>query len=630
MKTFLQTLFFFLLVTQICFAQGYWTKVGDMPEIRYAHTVDEINGKIYIVGGAHKENDPYPTTALIYDITTRNWTEFPLISTEYKVFHTSCAVDGKLYVIGGWTGNPDNFGKMEMFDPSTSLWTSKSPMPTPRGNLTCASMEGKIYVVGGMDRLGYTGLKTMEVYDIANDTWTQLADMPTGRWGPRAISFNGKIFVFGGTTGLATTVYASVEVFDPQTNTWTTKSNMPTNRYQLTTCLLDNRIFTIGGWLSSDTGPIYDKVEIYNPESDEWNTDSSLPVTRALLASIVLDDKIYVYGGSSTNHPLIGSSGIYELTFDDIFAKQPYIDKMYARKDLDSILFLTRFSNINNHQFIAHLIYANLDSIQIDSLNIFDDGLHEDSLANDDLYGVNIPSRATEDFYSLSVSTIDLQTNKYYNTPDRCRFTTAGPIKLDSIFYADGFGSSFNIKVFLLNLGSTKTITNASVKLICDDLWAFPISPNIKNLPNIPPGGIINNSSTFSVKYIDSLFPGYFNFKVEIMSDGWPYWTDSMQVIVTGVEDEVNKVPTEFTLEQNYPNPFNPRTKISWQSPVSSRQVLKIYDVLGNEIATLLNEEKEAGYHSIDFNAADMPSGVYFYQLNVGEFISTKKMILLR
>ena len=101
--------------------------------------------------------------------------------------------------------------------------------------------------------------------------------------------------------------------------------------------------------------------------------------------------------------------------------------------------------------------------------------------------------------------------------------------------------------------------------------------------------------------------------------------------VVVGIkEDAINQVPIDYALDQNYPNPFNPSTKISWQTPVSSRQVLKVYDVLGNEIVTLVNEEKEAGYHSIDFNAADMPSGVYFYQLNVGEFISTKKMILLR
>jgi photosystem II stability/assembly factor-like uncharacterized protein len=85
-----------------------------------------------------------------------------------------------------------------------------------------------------------------------------------------------------------------------------------------------------------------------------------------------------------------------------------------------------------------------------------------------------------------------------------------------------------------------------------------------------------------------------------------------------------------YTLSQNYPNPFNPSTKISWQSPINSHQTLKVYDVLGNEVATLLNEYKSAGSYEIDFNASSLSSGIYFYRLQAGSFIQTKKMILLK
>jgi len=88
--------------------------------------------------------------------------------------------------------------------------------------------------------------------------------------------------------------------------------------------------------------------------------------------------------------------------------------------------------------------------------------------------------------------------------------------------------------------------------------------------------------------------------------------------------------PDEFKLFQNYPNPFNPTTRIRWQSPVSGRQTLKVYDVLGKEVAALVNEEKPAGSYEVEFNASSLPSGVYFYQLKVDKFIKTNKMILLR
>jgi hypothetical protein len=112
------------------------------------------------------------------------------------------------------------------------------------------------------------------------------------------------------------------------------------------------------------------------------------------------------------------------------------------------------------------------------------------------------------------------------------------------------------------------------------------------------------------------------------------------QVAVTGVgkDNPVNVeerliTPLVFTLEQNYPNPFNPGTRISWQSPVSSWQTLKVYDVLGNEITTLVDDSKPAGSYEVEFNVVQfraMGSGVYFYQLKAGSFVQTRKMILLK
>ncbi|MCH7770810.1 MAG: T9SS type A sorting domain-containing protein [Bacteroidetes bacterium] len=99
---------------------------------------------------------------------------------------------------------------------------------------------------------------------------------------------------------------------------------------------------------------------------------------------------------------------------------------------------------------------------------------------------------------------------------------------------------------------------------------------------------------------------------------------------VLPVEEENNLIVEEFKLFQNYPNPFNPSTRI--QYAVSSRQFvsLKVYDVLGNEIAVLVNEEKPAGTYELEWDASRFPSGVYFYQLRSGSFVQTKKMILLK
>ncbi|GMU96052.1 reprolysin-like metallopeptidase [Ignavibacterium album] len=89
-------------------------------------------------------------------------------------------------------------------------------------------------------------------------------------------------------------------------------------------------------------------------------------------------------------------------------------------------------------------------------------------------------------------------------------------------------------------------------------------------------------------------------------------------------------LPTKFALGQNYPNPFNPSTVISWQSPVSSYQTLKIYDILGNEVATLVDEYREAGSYYVEFDASDLPSGIYYYKLTAGSFSDVKKMMVVK
>jgi|WetSurMetagenome_2_1015567.scaffolds.fasta_scaffold28100_2 trimeric autotransporter adhesin len=99
-----------------------------------------------------------------------------------------------------------------------------------------------------------------------------------------------------------------------------------------------------------------------------------------------------------------------------------------------------------------------------------------------------------------------------------------------------------------------------------------------------------------------------------------------------GPDDVENKsiFPTRYVLEQNYPNPFNPSTNLRYSIPQTSKVVIKVFDVLGNEIATLMDEEKSVGTYEVIWHAANLPSGVYFYQMKAGSFVETKKMLLLK
>ncbi len=122
----------------------------------------------------------------------------------------------------------------------------------------------------------------------------------------------------------------------------------------------------------------------------------------------------------------------------------------------------------------------------------------------------------------------------------------------------------------------------------------------------------------------NSLSPGSYQYRIkQIDYDGSFEYYNLTETVEIGL-------PAEFVLEQNYPNPFNPSTVISYRLPVTGFVSLKIFDVLGNKVATLADEYKPAGLYEVEFDASSLASGIYYYQLHTNSFIQTKKMVLLR
>jgi photosystem II stability/assembly factor-like uncharacterized protein len=146
----------------------------------------------------------------------------------------------------------------------------------------------------------------------------------------------------------------------------------------------------------------------------------------------------------------------------------------------------------------------------------------------------------------------------------------------------------------------------------------LPEPGNISSVTQWAVLGLEDGLYEWSVQAVDAAYVG------SILSTGM------FEVGGTTSADNKDILPDKFSLEQNYPNPFNPGTKIRYQTPQNGIVTLKIYDVLGNEIATLVNEEKPAGFYEVSFDAASLSSGVYFYTIKADNFTSTKKMILMK
>jgi Secretion system C-terminal sorting domain/PQQ-like domain len=121
----------------------------------------------------------------------------------------------------------------------------------------------------------------------------------------------------------------------------------------------------------------------------------------------------------------------------------------------------------------------------------------------------------------------------------------------------------------------------------------------------------------------EDILPGTYSYRLkQIDYNGAFEYSDIIEIVIG--------TPEEYSLEQNYPNPFNPSTTISYSIKEKGMTTLKVFDILGNEVSTVVNEEQQAGNYKVEFNASYFASGIYFYSLKAGDFISTKKMILLK
>ena len=201
------------------------------------------------------------------------------------------------------------------------------------------------------------------------------------------------------------------------------------------------------------------------------------------------------------------------------------------------------------------------------------------------------------------------------------KFTTLNPYPLQVTLFSP---SNNSIDVNLTPTLFWNTATGAThYKVLVSSMITFgfivdsaTVSTNQRQIP----AGKLNYNSTYYWKVC-----GINSFGSGPWSDVWNFST-----IISGIKQISNEIPKEYKLYNNYPNPFNPMTKIRYDLPKGGIIKFVIYDLLGREIETLLNEKHSAGTYEVSFDASNYPSGVYYYKLTTDEFSETRKMILLK
>jgi hypothetical protein len=306
------------------------------------------------------------------------------------------------------------------------------------------------------------------------------------------------------------------------------------------------------------------------------------------------------------------------------YGKNVRTDKWLYIPGKDTVKVQANIENPNDHQVSARLIFESLDGIIIDSTEMSKVNVNEDSIWQGKW---KLPENQ-EKTYWISLKVKNLTDGTSFNTKHATRITTV-PLLVDNLLCTSKSTTKFTFQAYLKNAGKSTQINSITLNVTSNDACVKGISPQ-KIYGTYLKAGQIAKMTPFNVSYDAATYPGYINLKLTISSDGWPYWVkDTTITMPTGINPGLS-LPLANCLDQNYPNPFNSNTTIGWQLAHSSKATIKVFDLVGREVAIPVDEQRPAGKYETKFNAATIPKGVYFYQLKAGEFVQTRKMILMK
>ncbi|MCK4894809.1 MAG: T9SS type A sorting domain-containing protein, partial [Calditrichia bacterium] len=307
------------------------------------------------------------------------------------------------------------------------------------------------------------------------------------------------------------------------------------------------------------------------------------------------------------------------------------IEKKYYSPNTDTLHIQALIENPNSHPISSTVYIHNLDTTFIDSISLSKEMLTSEA----EIWSGEGPAPSIEDHFRLSISAYDSIANQEFTIGNVNQFTTIGPVLYDSYvdFLIDPTPPfpKFGFKLVLRNNGQIAPATSVSAGIELYDTTLVKVVENIfQNFGDINPGEI-RVSPNWYVFYVDSI-PNIIDFKyrLKIYSESYLFWPKDSVDILVGIEHEHSQIPKEYYLYQNYPNPFNPSTTIEFDLPKTSQVTIKIFNILGEEVATLVSGKLSADSYSSDWEARDLASGVYLYRLEAEGFVQTKKMILMK
>jgi hypothetical protein len=541
------------------------------------------------------------------------------------------------------------------YDPVNDTYTQKANVPNPRFWCTVAVVNSKIYLIGG-HHAGVANNDNQE-YDPATDTWAIKSPFPGIRWGMARENpvINGKIYVSHGLDGSA--FHTENYAYDPATDSWELKAPAKHPRDGVGCGIINNKIYIIGG-RADFSGPYgLDKNEVYDPSSDTWTP----PADPTGPSQWTTSGTSYVFADASAKYS--GSYGLVIQQTSDV-AQQRYaqtLEGFGTNYALDYNWQITDAGGIANDASGLIKPQGLLTLTEDDptgSIFFYNSGLapvvrwfapgvgfnHLQNSAWNNWHNVTVVRNGTSNKVSFD--------GNQYQSPTITSPPSSGTGKIKfGVYFAttqyidnvrvrkwSGVDPSFSISamevdvapvelsIFAANVQEHNIVLNWETKTEKNSdkfvIERKTISTDWKSIGSVKAAVLSNSTKYYS--FIDQdLQTSQYNYRLKMIdNDGTFKYSKVIKAEVA--------VPKNYELNQNFPNPFNPNTVISYSLPSASNEKLIVYNTLGQTVKILENGFKNAGNYSINFNASDLPSGIYFYKLEAGQFTQIKKMILLK
>jgi Secretion system C-terminal sorting domain/Kelch motif/Galactose oxidase, central domain len=540
-------------------------------------------------------NTPPTAIAQRYNITTNTWTTVAANPTPVDR-GCSCALKDSIYIAGGYNGGGATINAFQKYDINSNTWTTRANLPGNNGwGKIVAYQDSLIYLCGGFDGVSVT-YATVYVYNALNNTWTVCTPMPnSGRFGGGfAISGDTLVYAGGADASLfyATTFKGVISQTNRSIITWTAGVNMPAP-YNAGVYRTDagswgcKGIILCNGSTTSAFTPTNGCMS-YSPGLDAWTVLPNKP--NASLYCALGTVKL-----SGNRYKLVTAGG-YNGTFMtnvDILsdtlcpAGLPSLCEQFSTTTFPPI----GWTNTANGTYPWAYNVASGFGVGTGS------AMARMYLA---------PLTETESLTSLAFTPTPAQTGLFVDMAyAQWSPNLTAPDSL-VIFSSTNGGTTYTT---LASLGYTEMATTAPM---ATEFTAPTASQWAKRIYALPIGTnkvqFYYHSGFGNDLYIDSICTGS----------------------IVGISNNGGVVPHAYSLSQNYPNPFNPSTVIKYSLPKAGLVKLVVFDILGREVRTLVNEVKTAGIYSVNFDASSLASGVYFYKVESGDFVQTKKMLLIK